>query len=53
MISIKNHKAGYLWNQWEHLGPKRRKLLQEFWARLFAVAGYPLVDIQQIRSFAG
>ena len=35
MINIKDHKTDYLWDPWEHLGVKRRKLLEESWASAF------------------
>ena len=35
MINIKDHKTGHLWDPWEHLGVKRRKLLEESWAGAF------------------
>lgn len=35
MIHIKNHKARYLFNPFEHLGPKRLALLESSWAHLF------------------
>ena len=35
MINIKDHKTGYLWDHWEYLGEKRRKLLEESWAGAF------------------
>jgi DDE family transposase len=35
MINVKNHKQGNLFDPWAHLGPKRRKLLDESWAGLF------------------
>lgn len=35
MITLKDHKQGYLFDQWRFLGPKRRKLLDESWAGLF------------------
>jgi len=35
MIYTKDHKMGYLIDPWDHLGPKRRKLLDEFWAGVF------------------
>lgn len=35
MINIKDHKMGYLWDPWEHLGEKRRKFLEESWAGAF------------------
>jgi len=35
MIYAKNHKQGDLFDPWAHLGPKRRRLLDESWAGLF------------------
>ena len=35
MINVKNHKTGHLWDPWEYLGEKRRKLLDESWAGAF------------------
>lgn len=35
MIKIKNYKAQYMFDLFEHLGPKRRKLLDESWAGIF------------------
>ncbi len=48
MININDHKTGHLWDPWEHLGGKRRKLLDESWAGVFrehilhSVHGCPL-----------
>ena len=35
MIHTKDHKTGYLFDPWDHLGPKRRKLMEQSWASLF------------------
>lgn len=35
MIYTRDHKTGYLFDPWEYLGPKRRKLMDESWAGLF------------------
>jgi hypothetical protein len=35
MIQIKDHKTGYIFDPWDYLGPKRRKLMEESWAGLF------------------
>lgn len=35
MFYAKDHKTGYLFDPWKHLGPKRRKLLEESWAGIF------------------
>jgi len=35
MIRVEDHKTGYLIDPWRHLGPKRRKMLDESWAGLY------------------
>jgi hypothetical protein len=35
MIHVKDHHTDWLFDPWEHLGPKRRKLLEESWAVIF------------------
>ena len=35
MIRIKDHKTAYMFDPFEHLGPKRRKMLQGSWAGVF------------------
>jgi len=35
MIHTKDHQTGYLFDPWDHLGPKRRKLMEQSWAGLF------------------
>ena len=35
MIYTKDRKTASLFDPWEHLGPKRRKLMEESWAGLF------------------
>jgi len=35
MIRVEDHKTGYLIDPWRHLGPKRRRLLDESWAGLY------------------
>jgi len=51
MINIKDHKTGYLWDQWEHLGPKRRRLLQESWAGLFQEHVLPHLPVEHVFPF--
>ncbi len=51
MINIKDHKTGYLWDQWEHLGPKRRRLLQESWAGLFQELILPHLPVEHVFPF--
>lgn len=35
MIRIKDHKTRYMFDPFEHLGPKRRKMLDDSWAGVF------------------
>lgn len=35
MINIKDHHTGWIFDPWDHLGPKRRKLLDSSWAGVF------------------
>jgi transposase len=35
MITAKDHSSGLLFDMWEHIGPKRRKLLDRSWAGVF------------------
>lgn len=35
MIHTRDHQTGYLFDPWDYLGPKRKRLLSESWAGLF------------------
>ncbi len=35
MYHVKNHKQQYIFDPWDHIGPKRRQLLDESWSGLF------------------
>ena len=35
MITVKDHHTGRLFDPWDHLGPKRRKLLDTSWSGIF------------------
>ncbi|MBA7567500.1 hypothetical protein ES708_09212 [subsurface metagenome] len=35
MINVKDHHTDWLFDPWDHLGPKRRKLLDKSWAGVF------------------
>jgi hypothetical protein len=35
MIRIKDHKTRYMFDPFAHLGPKRRKMIDESWAGVF------------------
>jgi hypothetical protein len=35
MITVKDRSTGHLFDMWDHIGPKRRKLLDSSWAGVF------------------
>ncbi|MBA3484913.1 MAG: transposase [Pirellulales bacterium] len=35
MLTLRDHQSGDLFDPWEHLGPRRRKLLEQSWAGVF------------------
>jgi len=35
MINVKDHHSEWLFDPWDHIGPKRRKLLDKSWAGVF------------------
>ena len=35
MLYVKDHKTQYMFDPFDHLGPKRKKLLEESWAQVF------------------
>ncbi len=51
MINIKNHKQQQIFDSWSHLGPKRRKLLDESWAGLFRKELLPVLPIEKLIPF--
>lgn len=51
MIYTKDHKTGYLFDPWEYLGPKRRKLLDESWAGLFRKEILNELPVNEIAPF--
>ena len=51
MINIKNNRTGFIYDPWEHLGPKRRKLLDNSWAGLFRTVIYPVLPVEQMAPF--
>ena len=50
MFHVKNHKQGYIFDPWSHLGPKRRKLLDRSWAGLFQQEILPELPVNTLRS---
>lgn len=51
MICIKDHKSAYLFDPWEHLGPKRHKLMDESWAGLFREKVLCQLPVEKIVPF--
>ena len=51
MFHIKDRKTGQLFDQWRYLGPKRRKLLDESWARLFREKILPELPVERMIPF--
>ncbi|MBU8920973.1 MAG: transposase [Bacteroidales bacterium] len=48
MINIKDHHTGWLIDPWDHLGPKRRKLLDSSWAGVFRKYLFEKLPIERI-----
>jgi hypothetical protein len=46
MIKIKNYKTQYMFDLFEHLGPKRRKLLDDSWAGIFRSNVRPVLPVE-------
>ena len=51
MIKIKNHNQLQIFDLWSHLGPKRRKLLDESWAGLFQKELLPVLPVEKLIPF--
>ncbi len=51
MFYTKDHKTGYIFDPWRHLGPKRRRLLEESWAGIFRKEILDELPVNQIASF--
>ena len=51
MIKIKNHNQLQIFDLWSHLGPKRRKLLNESWAGLFQKELLPVLPVEKLIPF--
>ncbi len=50
MFYAKNHKQGYIFDPWGHLGPKRRKLLDKSWSGLFQQKILPALPVEALRK---
>ena len=50
-MKAKNNKQPYLFDPWEHLGPKRRKLLEKSWAGLFREQILEELPVDEVAPF--
>lgn len=50
MFHVKNHKQAHIFDPWGHLGPKRRKLLDESWSGLFQQEILPALPVETLRG---
>jgi len=51
MITIKDHKQGQLFDPWDFLSPKRRKMLEEGWPGLFRKEVLCALPINKVAPF--
>jgi hypothetical protein len=51
MFHIKDRKTRQLFDQWDYLGPKRRKLINESWAGLFRENILPELPVERMGPF--
>ena len=50
MFHVKNHKQLNIFDPWEYLGPKRRKLLDNSWSGLFHQEILPNLPVESLRG---
>lgn len=46
MIRVKDHKTRYMFNPFDYLGQKRRKLLDDFWPGTFREHVRPILPVE-------
>jgi hypothetical protein len=51
MFHVKNHKQLNICDPWVHLGPKRRKVLENSWAELFQKKILPELPVESLRKY--
>ena len=51
MINIKDHKTRPMFDPWQHLGTKRRKMLDQSWAGIFQQLILPELPVNKIASY--
>ncbi len=50
MFHVKNHKQLNIFDPWGHLGPKRRRLLDDSWSGLFQQKILPKLPVETLRN---
>mgnify|MGYP005855966943 CR=1 FL=1 len=50
MRNITNHNQQHMFDPWDHLGPKRRKLLDDSWAGIFQKEVLPVLPVEQFAA---
>ena len=50
MFHVKNHKQANIFDPWDHLGPKRRKLLDDSWAGVFQQEILPVLPVDRLKK---
>jgi len=48
MIRVDDRKTGYIFDPWKHLGPKRRRLLDESWAGIYREHILPHLPVEKL-----
>jgi hypothetical protein len=51
MITLKDHSTGYLFDPWDHISPKRRKLLDKNWPGVFRTYLLEKLPVAKIAHF--
>jgi len=51
MFYVKGHKQGNIFDPWEHLGPRRRKMPEKSWAGFFRTRTLPTLPVESLRKY--
>ena len=51
MFHAKDNKQGYIFEQFEYLGPKRLSELKNSWAGIFRIEILPELPVESLRKF--
>ena len=50
MFHVKNYKQAHIFDPWGHLGPKRRKVLEQSWSGVFQKKILPVLPVEDLRK---